>query len=145
MAVKITKKTTDNTTGQISIIDVFKTLNDFRTKVQLSCTDPSRNPVQKHFSFDIKMDRINEVIAGSDGAINDKIRINLSLNLPDQLNCQNTASIENYLSILICAIDENGASVLKEDAMILAEGFADFGTLVPTDCCVNGTPPYGIQ
>jgi hypothetical protein len=109
----------------------------------LSCTDPTRNPIQKHFSFDIRIDRINEVIAGSTGAINDKIRINLSLNLPDQLNCQNTASIENYLSILICAVDENGTALLKEDAMILAEGFADFGALTQTDCCVNGTPPYG--
>jgi hypothetical protein len=143
MAVKITQNTTDNTAGQISISDVFKQLNDFITKVQLSCTDPTRNPIQKHYSFDIKMDRINQVIEGTIGAVNDKIRINLSLNLPDQLNCHNTASIENYLSILICAVDENGAALLKEDAMILAEGFADFGGLTQTDCCVQGTPPYG--
>ena len=146
MAVKITNESTNNTNGEINIADVFKQLNDFITKVQLSCTDPTRNPIQKHYSFDIKIDRINQVIEGTEGAVNDKIRINLSLNLPNQLNCHNTASIENYLSILVCGVDENGKSLLKVDDMILAEGFADYNAVAPSpDCCVQGTPPYGNE
>lgn len=142
MPAKITASTTNNSTGEISISDVHKTINDYISKVELHSIDPTRNPVLKHFYFDISLDRLNEVISGSEGSNQTKIRINLALNLPNQLNCTSTYSLENYLSILVCAIAENGSSLLRVDDSILAEGFVDFGSLVP-GCCVQGTPPNG--
>lgn len=146
MAVKITPDITNNQTGEISIADVYQSLNDFIGKVQVSSADPTRNPVLKHYSFDVEMARIKEVIEESEGSVDTKIRINLSLNLEGQKNCENTASIENYLSIIICAVGPTGKSMLKLDDRILVEGFKDYENRSgSTTCCVQGTPPYGIQ
>lgn len=146
MAVKITPDTTNNQTGEISIADVYQSLNDFIGKVQVSSADPSRNPVLKHYSFDVELDRIKEVIEESEGSDKTKIRINLSLNLEGQQNCDNTASIENYLSIIICAVGSKNRSLLKLDDMILVEGFKDYENKSgSTTCCVQGTPPYGLE
>jgi hypothetical protein len=140
MPAKITQSLTDNSTGQISISDVQKTINDFITKVELHSIDPTRNPVRKHYSFDITLERLRQVIEGSEGADGGKVRINLALNLPSQLNCTSTHSIENFLSILVCGISENGSSLLRVNDSILAEGFIDFGGF-RGDCCVQGNPP----
>jgi len=142
MPAKITPSKTDNSTGEISISDVHKTINDFVTKVELSCIDPTRNPIQKHYHFDIKLDKLTQIIEGSNGAADDtKIRIHLALNLPSQLNCDSTFSLENYLSILVCGVTPDKSSLLGVNDLILVEGFRDFGANVAPDCCVQGNPP----
>ena len=143
MPALITDSTTNNQTGEISVSDVRKTINDYITKVNLNCTDPTRNPVLKHFDFTIDLSKIQSMIDMTSNALANTFRINLTLNLPNQLTCHNEYSIENYLSILVCCVDksnETHASLLNVGDYILAEGFQEYGNAVP-DCCVQGNPP----
>jgi hypothetical protein len=141
MPAQIHASVTNNQTGQIRITDVIQNINDYRTKLNFSCTDPTRNPVLKHHYFDLDLTKIGEIIANTPGAQSGKIRINLALNQPGQLNCENTVSVENALSLIVCAVNTNNVSLLREDDLILVEGFRDFGNQPanPT-CCVQGIP-----
>ena len=143
MPVKILREETKPQDGIIHISDVHRMLADFRKKVNVECTDPSRNPVQKRFHFDINFNRLKK-IADSISGEKKIIRINLSLNLPGQLNCQEDESIENNLSILVCAVDKKGAPMLKVGNLVLAEGFLDNEKKKlgggDDPCCVQGVP-----
>lgn len=147
MPAKITDGPTDSYNGLINISDVHRIINDYITKLNLTCADPTREPIQKHYYFDVSLDKINKMIKGSKGAANNKkFRINLVLNLPNQLNCDQTFSIENYLSILICGISKaaDEVSLLKVKDFVLCEGFNDVEKPIRDDsCCVQGTPPKG--
>jgi hypothetical protein len=122
----------------------------------LDCVDTSRNPVQKRFYFDIEVERLTKIVSTIPG-IKKAIRINLSVTLPGQLNCDQNDSIENSLSILVCGVVEvtedkgkdnqdKGKTVRKpmlgEDDLILVEGFKDSDDTRITDdpCCVQGSP-----
>ncbi len=149
---------TNNQVGIINVNDVHKVINDFEKKIELNCSDPSRNPIQKHLYFDISMERLNCII-GKDAteginaeASKDRFRIYFAVTMPNQLNCENTASVENYLSILVCGINKNDKSpLLKKDNYVLVEGFKDHVTTSAKktslddapDCCVNGGPVGG--
>ena len=139
MPAKITAKVTDNSNGQISISDVQRTINDYIGSIEINSTDPARNSINKHHYFDLDLTKIQQVIDGSSGAISTKIRINLNLTLPDQLDCSGKESIANTLSILVCGISDKGSSKLDVGNMILVEGFTDFGSF-GQDCCVQGNP-----
>lgn len=145
MPAKITTSTTDNQSGEISISDVHKMLTDFRTKVEVSCTDPSRNPIVKRFHFDIDLDRISELMKGNT-ADKKKFRIFMSLNLPGQLNCHNSGSVENHLSLIISGVNKNDKTpLLNLGSPILVDGFKDHTDFAikgsPDDvCCVQGSP-----
>jgi hypothetical protein len=158
MPVKIVKKgQTDPFFGLINITDVHRLLNDFRKKVALECSDPARNPVQKRYYFDIDFERIKKVAEqlansgedeASDASKPKKIRINMALNLQGQLNCEQTDSIENNLSILVCGVDKDNKSLLNHGNFILIEGFNDNEELAITGgggpCCVQGSPMMNI-
>jgi hypothetical protein len=148
MPVKIARQKTSPQEGIIHISDVHRMLTDFRKKIIVDCTDPSRNPIQKRFHFDIDFERLVKIAKTIHG---DKktIRINLSLNLLGQLNCNEDESIENSLSILVCGVEEVEVNkekikkpLLKEGHLILVEGFKDNdGSKVEGDpCCVQGIP-----
>lgn len=148
MPAKITLSDTNNLKGDISISDVHKTINDYVTKVNLACADPTRNPVLKHFNFSIELARIHSMIESTTGSSDKTFRIYFTLNLPNQLDCDNSVSLENYLSILVCCVDKDGVtSRLKVGDFILAEGFADHvegGAMklaASPQCCVQGDPP----
>jgi len=166
MPGKITSRDRTNPVlGMVNITDVHSMLNGFRNKVTLDCVDPSRNPVQKRFYFDIDFRRLQQIIdqpepegLSSSKAKSKKeqnpqepkfIRINLSLNLPNQLNCEQTESIENTLSILVCGV-KNKKPLLNDGNFILVEGFSDHDDLGIEGeegggpCCVQGFPMLDI-
>jgi hypothetical protein len=142
MPTKITRHVTNNTNAEISVSDIHKTINDFITKVELKCTDPTRNPVQKHYHFDITLARLIKVLEETDGANQTDFRVHLSLNLPSQLDCNNKISLENYLSIVVSAISNDGEkeSLLNEGDYVLVEGFSDTPNWQGGTCCVQGNP-----
>lgn len=146
MPAKIIMGSSNNQSGEINIGDVQKMFNDFRTKITVGCSDPSRNPVHKRFYFDIEVEKVAQILNNVNGADKKKIRINFSLNMPNQLNCDNSASIENFLSIALCAIDKkSNKSLLRNDDLILVDGFndhTDFSTVMGggDPCCVQGSP-----
>ncbi len=143
MPTKITRHKTDNTNAEISISDIHKTINDFITKVELKCTDPTRNPVLKHYHFDIQLERVTNVLKMTAGASHTHFRVHLSLNLPSQLDCNNKISLENYLSIVVSGISTDGKdeSLLNENNYVLVEGFSDSPNFTGGECCVQGNPP----
>ncbi|MEO6358703.1 MAG: hypothetical protein ABIU77_24425 [Ferruginibacter sp.] len=144
MPAKITASTTNNSTGEISVIDVQKTINDYITNVEFYSIDETRNPIHKYHHFDISLDRVKQIIETTPGADVSAIRVNLALNMPEQLNCSGTNSVGNCLSILLCGISEDGSSLLRIGDSILADGFAEFGQHLVETCCVQGNPPKGI-
>lgn len=145
MPAKITLNTTDNQSGEISVSDIHKMLTDFKTKVNISCSDPARNPVVKRFHFDINIDRIKLLTAGTNTDKN-LVRISLSLNMPSQLNCENSESIENHISIILSGVNKvNKTSQLSPGYAVLLDGFKDNEDYVVSrqpgdDCCVQGSP-----
>ncbi len=154
MPVKISNtEQTSPLSGVMNISDVHRVLNDYRKKIELECTDPSRNPVQKRYYFDIDLRRIKQVVKQKHDSDNDesstepkKVRINITMNLSGQLNCEQTESIENNLSILVCGVDGRGQSLLNDGNFILVEGFNDHDDLGLSrkegggPCCVQGMP-----
>lgn len=145
MPAKITLDITNNQTGEISVTDVHRMLTDFRAKVDVSCTDPSRNPIVKRFHFDLDIERIKKILENVD-ADSRKVRIYMSLNMPSQLNCHNNASVENHLSIIVSALSSVDKSpLLSPGSSILVDGFKDHNEFainaLPDDsCCVQGSP-----
>ena len=155
MPVKISaNQATYNQNGIINIADVQKIINDFDKKLVIDSIDPARNPVQKHLYFDISMERLKFILDPTinESASSQNFRIYFGLTLPNQLNCQNTASVENTLSITICGIAENEdgttTPLLTDGQYVLTEGFKDDSVTKPSSgpflgadgCCVNGGP-----
>lgn len=147
--------------GIINLSDLHGMLNGYQKKVSLDCTDPSRNPIQKRFYFDIDFRRLKQIVnqpralgdnendnEGNSDETEKKekfVRIYLSLNMTGQLNCELTESIENSLSILVCGVKDK-QSMLSDGDFILAEGFSDNedlglqGSDGGGPCCVQGSP-----
>jgi hypothetical protein len=145
MPVLISKA--DNTQPQqgiIHITDVHRMLSDFRRKLNLDCIDPSRNPIQKRFYFQIDIKKLEEILKKSGDKTT--IRINMSLNLPGQLDCSQTESIENNLSIIVCGIDPKGNPLLNDGDIVLVEGFIDHEKYKTSGdpCCVQGKPMLDV-
>jgi len=152
MSVVISKdQSTQPQEGIIHIADVHRMLTDFRQKINLNCVDPSRNPVPKRFYFNINIKRLEEIASKS--ADKEIIRINLSLNLQGQLDCEQKESIENSLSLLVCGVDKDKKSMLNHNDLVLVEGFIDNedhkipqkGQKRGADpCCVQGKPMFDV-
>jgi hypothetical protein len=144
MPSKIVNEPSNREEGLVNVADIIKMKNDYSQKLQMTNIDPARNPVHKHYYFDISEEQITAILEQREGQGQDtKIRIHLVLNLPGQLNCHNTASIEDYLSIIVSGVDENNSSMLSAETedQILIEGFKDFRADFRGDCCVVGDPP----
>ena len=147
MPAKITLNTTDRANGLISVTDVIKMRHDYSHKLILANTDPTRNPVHKHFYFNISESQINLILEQrlNPNAPNSKrgtfIQVHLVLNLPDQINCDNTESIGDYISIIVSGIDEDNLPMLNVNDEVLVEGFKDYRRGFNDVCCVVGDPP----
>ena len=142
MPVKISQKDPTNPQkGTIQLSDVHRLLTDFRNKIKLDCFDTSRTPVQKRFYFDIDFERLSKIVKTISG--NKKvIRINMAVTMAGQLNCNQNASIENSLSILVCGVDKDDQPMISDGNLILVEGFLDHSEskIEGDPCCVQGVP-----
>lgn len=150
MAAKITEKQTDAQNGLISSELVKKLIRDYVVDIQVTSKEPTRNPIKLHHYFDIELQRLQDLLSSTTGADTNLVRINLVVNEPNQMNCMETESIGNYLSIIVCCVDESNNSLLNPGANVLVEGFKDFSNGVPSAtpglesvnatarCCVQG-------